>query len=124
MKDDLEELCTADPRVAAISYNLLFTNDLCCCCVIDCLAMLEKSRWYRHEVKRCAKNVSLERHRYEHRMNDIMTECIDKFADSNDNFWSNIQNDVEIMYLCIKKAFDRANVEDLSLIHISKPTRH
>lgn len=112
MNDDLEELCTADPRVAAISYNLLFTNDLCCCCVIDCLSLLEKSKYYRHETKRIAKAASKERHIYESRMGDIMRECIDKFADSNENFFEKIDNDIEIMYLCIKKSFDKLGVED------------
>lgn len=100
-----------ESMVVACTYNILFTNDICCGQVIEALQAMKRTPHYRHEAKMHMNRAEKARKHYERVLNRVISDRCDFFADANDKFLQNVSPHVEVMYYSIKRELDRHGIE-------------
>ncbi len=104
--------------IIASVYNTLFTNDICCGQIIDAVYELKKSKYYKFRMKQIINQVEKEQRLYEKMMNGIIgkKKLCEFFADSNERFLDNVQDDITRLYFSFKGVFDREGFGDSALM--------
>ena len=114
-----EKLYNEHQAIIVVSvYNTIFTNDICCGQIIDAVDAVKKSKFYKHRMKQCINLIEKEQRRYEKMINAIIgkKDMCNFFADSNDRFLENIEDDITKLHFAFKQVFDREKMEDSSLL--------
>lgn len=106
----------AENLTLAAVYNILFTNDVVCCLIVDFISKLDKSPYYRFNVKRQAKRIEHEMRKYEKRIAGIAGKRIFFIADANEVISEELQPDLLKMEYSIKSEFDKRKLKDSALL--------
>ena len=109
--------------VMAVTYNVLFTNDLVCSLIIDLRARLQKSPLFRHQIKNLMNRAHQARRDYEVRMNQVVGNAQDFLAGANDVFTEAVQHDIDMFYYAIKEVYDKHAVPNSELMARVELTR-
>lgn len=106
-----EVISKYESMVVLCTYNILFTNDIACGQVIECIQAMKRTPHYRHLFKHFIVLAEKARLSYERTVNEVIG--IDRgefFADCNDKFTEEVDNNVEILYLQFKNELDNIGV--------------
>lgn len=102
--------------VTAVTYNILFTNDLACGTIIEMMCQLRHSKIYRQRIKMLASVVDEHRHQYESFINRIICQSSVFFAEANDKFTELVQPHVEHLHDAIRKVFEDNHIENAEVL--------
>lgn len=123
-KDQAKDLVKQNETIVVLfTYNILFTNDIVCSMLIESMDELKKSPLYRRETKMLANKADNARRNYERIVNEVIGDKSAFFADSNDTFCEELNRHVQVLFYCIKREFDKANIEHSDLIAKLETTR-
>ena len=93
--------------VVLCTYNILFTNDICCGQMIECLQAMKRTPYYRHSFKKYLNEADKSRREYEKIVNSVIRPDLGEFfADCNDRFEEEVNKHVEMLYWQFKQALD------------------
>ena len=93
--------------VVLCTYNILFTNDICCGQMIECLQAMKRTPYYRHSLKKYLNEANKSRREYEKIVNSVIRPDLGEFfADCNDRFVEEVNKHVEMLYWQFKQALD------------------
>lgn len=93
--------------VVLCTYNILFTNDICCGQMIECLQAMKRTPYYRHSFKRYLNEADKSRREYEKIVNSVIRPDLGEFfADCNDRFVEEVNKHVEMLYWQFKQVLD------------------
>ena len=96
-----------EPLVVLCIYNILFTNDICCGQMIECMQAMKKTPYYRHSFKRYLNEADKARRGYEKIVNSVIrTDLGEFFADCNDRFVEEVNKHVDMLYWQFKQVLD------------------
>ena len=109
--------------IMAVTYNVLFTNDMVCGLIIELNGIMKNSPIYRHQIKRMMNRVFLARRDYEVRMNSIVGDKQDFLAGANDVFTDEVKQHVDMFYYAIKDVYDKHKVTNSALMARVELTR-
>lgn len=105
--------------VVLCTYNILFTNDICCGQMIECLQAMKRTPYYRHSFKRYLNEADKSRREYEKIVNSVIRPDLGEFfADCNDRFVEEVNKHVEMLYWQFKQALD-----DKALVYFAELAR-
>ena len=93
--------------VVLCTYNILFTNDICCGQMVECMQAMKQTPYYRHSFKRYLNEADKARRGYEKIVNSVIRSDLGEFfADCNDRFVEEVNKHVEMLYWQFKQALD------------------
>lgn len=93
--------------VVLCTYNILFTNDICCGQMIECLQAMKRTPYYRHSFKKYLNEADKSRRGYEKIVNSVIRPDLGEFfADCNDRFVEEVNKHVEMLYWQFKQVLD------------------
>lgn len=93
--------------VVLCTYNILFTNDICCGQVIECLHAMKRTPYYRQAFKRHLNDADKARKEYERIVNGVIgTDRSEFFADCNDKYAEEVNKHVDMLYWQFKQVLD------------------
>ena len=93
--------------VVLCTYNILFTNDICCGQMIECLQAMKRTPYYKHRFKRYLNDADKARRKYEKIVNSVIRPDLGElFADCNDRFVEEVNKHVEMLYWQFKQVLD------------------
>lgn len=93
--------------VVLCTYNILFTNDICCGQMIECLQAMKRTPYYRHSLKKYLNEADKSRREYEKVVNSVIRPDLGEFfADCNDRFVEEVNKHVEMLYWQFKQVLD------------------
>lgn len=58
--------------VVLCTYNILFTNDICCWQIIECLQAMKRTPYYKHTFKKFLNDAEKARRAYEKTINSVI----------------------------------------------------
>lgn len=88
-------------------YNILFTNDICCGQVIECLHAMRRTPYYKQTFKRHLNEAEKARKEYERVVNSVIgSDRSEFFADCNDKYTEEVNRHVEMLYWQFKQELD------------------
>ncbi|WP_018667518.1 hypothetical protein [Bacteroides gallinarum] len=97
--------------VVLCTYNILFTNDICCGQVIECLHAMKRTPYYRHAFKRYLNDADKARKEYERTVNRVIgTDRSGFFAECNDKYTEEVNKHVEMLYWQFKQVLDNNGI--------------
>lgn len=97
--------------VVLCTYNILFTNDICCGQVIECSHAMKRTPYYRLTFKRYLNDADKARKEYERTVNSVIG--LDRsgfFADCNDKYAEEVNKHVEMLYWQFKQVLDNNGI--------------
>lgn len=101
--------------VVLCTYNTLFTNDICCGQVIECLQAMKRTPYYKHKFKKFLNDAGKARRTYEKIINSVIgADRGDFFADCNDRYLEEVNKHVETLYWQFKQVLDDMGGVDYS----------
>lgn len=93
--------------VVLCTYNILFTNDICCGQMIECLQAMKRTPYYRHSFKKYLNEADKSRRGYEKIVNSVIRPDLGEFfADCNDRFVEEVNKHVKMLYWQFKQVLD------------------
>lgn len=93
--------------VVLCTYNILFTNDICCGQIIECLQAMKRTPYYKHTFKKFLNDAEKARREYEKIINSVIGDDRgDFFADCNDRYLEEVNKHVEMLYWQFKQVLD------------------
>ena len=93
--------------VVLCTYNILFTNDICCWQIIECLQAMKRTPYYKHTFKKFLNDAEKARRAYEKTINSVIgADRGDFFADCNDRYLEEVNKHVEMLYWQFKQVID------------------
>lgn len=93
--------------VVLCTYNILFTNDICCGQVIECLHAMKRTPHYKHTFKRCLNDADRARREYERTVNSVIgSDRSEFFAECNDKYMEEVNKHVDMLYWQFKQTLD------------------
>lgn len=93
--------------VVLCTYNILFTNDICCWQVIECLQQMKRTPYYKHTFKKFLNDVEKARRAYERMINRVIgADKGDFFTECNDKYMEEVNKHVETLYWQFKQVLD------------------
>lgn len=93
--------------VVLCTYNILFTNDICCWQIIECLQAMKRTPYYKHTFKKFLNDAEKARRAYEKTINSVIgADRGDFFADCNDRYLEKVNKHVEMLYWQFKQVLD------------------
>lgn len=93
--------------VVLCTYNILFTNDICCGQVIECLHAMKRTPYYKQAFKRYLNDADKARKEYERTVNSVIgSDRSEFFADCNDKYTEEVNKHVDMLYWQFKQALD------------------
>lgn len=93
--------------VVLCTYNILFTNDICCWQVIECLQAMKRTPYYKHTFKKFLNDAEKARRTYEKTINSVIgSDRGDFFAECNDKYMEEVNKHVETLYWQFKQVLD------------------
>lgn len=96
-----------EPLVVLCTYNILFTNDICCGQMIECVESMKRTPYYKHSFKRYLNEADKARRKYEKIVNSVISIDLGEFyADCNDRFVEEVNKHVEMLYWQFKQVLD------------------
>ena len=107
---------TPGEQLNAITYNIMFANDLACGAVVQAVADARKSSFYRQAFKRDINLIEKARRDYERRLRFIIEDKMEYYMEACDQFTEPMEHDMNIFYWTIKQALDRDGFTDSALI--------
>lgn len=73
--------------VVLCTYNILFTNDICCGQIIECIHAMKRTPHYKQAFKRYLNDADRARREYERTVNGIIgSDRSEFFAECNDKY--------------------------------------
>jgi hypothetical protein len=102
--------------MTAITYNILFANDIACGAVVQFVSDIRKSPSYRHDVKRRVNGIETFRRRYEQSIKHIVGDKMEYYMEACDEFTTGLEHDIRIFYITIKQALDNQRYDDSETI--------
>ena len=99
----------------AATYQVLFTNDLVMCAVVDLKDLIRNSEFNKYSIKKNMNSVSFESARYEKLTARVIAGNISFFADANEKFQDGIQSYVNTFLYSIKNVFDKERTSNAAL---------
>ena len=98
--------------VVLCTYNILFTNDICCGQLVDCFQAMKHTPYYKHAFKRYLNGADKARRTYEKIVNSVIRPDLGEFfAECNDRFTGEVERHVEMLYWQFKQVLDDGGVE-------------
>lgn len=74
--------------VVLCTYNILFTNDICCGQIIECIYAMKRTPHYKQAFKRYLNDADRARREYERTVNGIIgSDRSEFFAECNTSMW-------------------------------------
>lgn len=93
--------------VVLCTYNILFTNDICCGQVIESLHAMRRTPYYKQTFKRHLNEAEKARKEYERVVNSVIgSDRSEFFADCNDKYTEEVNRHVEMLYYQFKQELD------------------
>ncbi len=93
--------------VVLCTYNILFTNDICCGQVIECLQAMKRTPYYRQSFKKLLNEADKARRNYERTVNKVIGDDRgDFFAECNEKYTGEVNRQVEMLYWQFKQVLD------------------
>lgn len=93
--------------VVLCTYNILFTNDICCGQIIESLQAMKRTPYYRHIFKKFLNDAEKARRAYERTINSVIGSDRGKFfAECNDKYLEEVNKHVETLYWQFKQVLD------------------
>lgn len=93
--------------VVLCTYNILFTNDICCGQIIECLQAMKSTPYYKHTFKKFLNDAEKARRAYERMINRVIgSDRGDFFAECNDKYMEEVNKHVETLYWQFKQVLD------------------
>lgn len=97
--------------VVLCTYNILFTNDICCGQIIECLQGMRRTPYYRQIFKKYLNDVEKARMTYERMVNSVIgADRGEFFAECNDKYLEEVNKHIEILYLQFKQELDNNGI--------------
>lgn len=93
--------------VILCTYNILFTNDICCGRLIECKRAMSRTPYYRQDFKRYLNDAEKARREYERIVNRVIgMDRSEFFADCNDKYMEEVNKHVDMLYWQFKQTLD------------------
>lgn len=93
--------------VVLCTYNILFTNDICCGQIIECIHAMKRTPHYKQAFKRYLNDADRARREYERTVNGIIgSDRSEFFAECNDKYVEEVNKHVDMLYWQFKQALD------------------
>jgi hypothetical protein len=93
--------------VVLCTYNILFTNDICCGQIIECIHAMKRTPHYKQAFKRYLNDADRARREYERTVNGIIgSDRSEFFADCNDKYTEEVYRHIEMLYWQFKQELD------------------
>lgn len=93
--------------VVLCTYNILFTNDICCGQIIQCIHAMKRTPHYKQAFKRYLNDADRARREYERTVNGIIgSDRSEFFADCNDKYTEEVYRHIEMLYWQFKQELD------------------
>lgn len=93
--------------VVLCTYNILFTNDICCGQIIECIHAMKRTPYYKQAFKQHLNEAEKARKKYECIVNSIIgTDRSEFFANCNDKYTEEVDRHIDMLYWQFKQALD------------------
>lgn len=93
--------------VVLCTYNILFTNDICCGQLIECLQAMKHTPHYRQSFKKYLNEADKARREYERIVNSVIgSDRGEFFADCNDKYTDEVNKHIDTLYWQFKQELD------------------
>lgn len=93
--------------VVLCTYNILFTNDICCGQIIECIHTMKRTPYYKQAFKLHLNGAEKARKKYECIVNSVIgTDRSEFFANCNDKYTEEVDRHIDMLYWQFKQALD------------------
>lgn len=98
--------------VVLCTYNILFTNDICCGQIIESVQGMKRTPYYKQAFKRYLNEADKARKDYECTINSVIgSDRSEFFADCNDKYIDEVGKHVDMLYWAFKQVLDDERIE-------------
>lgn len=111
-----EIIAENEAMVVGCTYNVLFTNDIVIGKVYEAIVAIKESPLYRMNTKIAIRRVDAERLNYERLSNGIIGERSEFFANANDKFFEEVEDQVNRLHSSIKHELDNNGIKHSEVI--------